>query len=267
MQRNLRHKYIKLKAQKQECIEKSVKSVIRKIVKIDRDKCDGCGLCVRACHEGAIGLIDGKARLLREDHCDGLGDCLPACPAGAISFESREAAPYDPDSAARSGLKSRAPEASPCRCPGTAPKAICREPSAGVPGGPPSGSKSRLSQWPVQIKLVAPNSRFLSGADLLIAADCTAYAFGDFHNVFIKDRIALIGCPKLDNEDYGIKLGEIFKSNEIKSVTVARMTVPCCGGLEYAVKKALRESGKSIPCRIAVVSPEGEIVEEKEAEE
>jgi ferredoxin len=240
--------------------------MIRKIIKIDPEKCDGCGLCVRACHEGAIGLIDGKARLLMEDHCDGLGDCLPACPAGAISFENREAASCDPAAAAKNKHKGSAPQASSCQCSGTAPKAVRHKSSIGEPDTPLSANKSLLSQWPVQIKLIAPEARFLSGSNLLIAADCAAYAFGDFHNVFIRDRITLIGCPKLDNEDYGIKLSEIIKNNDVKSVTVARMAVPCCGGLEYAVKKALRESGKCIPCRIAVVSPEGEIIEEKEAE-
>ncbi len=176
-----------------------------KIIKIDEKACDGCGLCVTACHEGAIGLIDGKAKLIREDYCDGLGDCLPVCPTGAISFEEREA-------------------------------------------------EKRLNQWPIQIKLVPVNAPYFTDANLLVAADCTAYAYGNFHNDFMKDRITVIGCPKLDEGNYAEKLTEIFKQNNIKSVTVARMEVPCCGGIENAVKTAIKNCGKMIPCQTVTIS-------------
>ena len=191
--------------------------MMRKIIEINEEKCDGCGACADACHEGAI----GKAKLLHEDYCDGLGDCLPACPAGAISFVEREA---------------------------LAPAV----PAADRP----------LAQWPVQIKLAPVNAPYFHGADLLIAADCTAYAYGNFHNKFMKNRVTLIGCPKLDNIDYPEKLTAILQENDIKSVTVARMEVPCCSGLERAVKAALQASGKSIPGRIAIIGTNGNIVEE-----
>ena len=206
--------------------------MIRKIITIDQDKCNGCGLCASACHEGAIGMVDGKAQLLREDYCDGLGDCLPACPTGAISFVEREAPAYDHAAV----LKAKHAAA------GTPP----------VPG--------QLSNFPVQLKLVPPTAPYFHGADLLIAADCTAFSYGNFHNDFIRNRVTLIGCPKLDVVDYSQKLEQIFANNEIRSVTVARMTVPCCGGISYAVKTALENSGKNIPVNIITISPDGQIV-------
>lgn len=206
--------------------------MLRKIIKIDEEKCNGCGLCAAACHEGAIGMIDGKAKLLREDYCDGLGDCLPACPVDAISFEVREAAAYD--EAAVLQAKQRK-EATP--------------------------SVSRLSQWPVQIKLVPVNAPYFDDANLLIAADCTAYAYGRFHEDFIKNRITLIGCPKLDEGDYADKLTTIIANNNIKSVTIVRMEVPCCGGIEQAAKRALQASGKFIPWRVVTVTTDGRLME------
>ena len=225
--------------------------MLRRIIKINQDKCSGCGLCVRACHEGAIGLVEGKARLMREDYCDGLGDCLPACPENAISFEEREAPAYN--EAAVLAAKKNAVHAG---CPGSAVKVVARnepEPAA-VP------KASCLGQWPVQIKLVPINAPFFNGADLLVAADCAAYAYGSFHEDFIRGRVTLIGCPKLDQTDYAEKLAEIFAANDIKSITVARMQGPCCGGLENAVKRALLASGKSIPCNVAVISTDGRLL-------
>lgn len=193
--------------------------MIRKIIEIQEEKCNGCGLCASACHEGAIGMVDGKARLLREDYCDGLGDCLPQCPTGAITFVEREAAPYD---------------------------------EAGI---------SRLRQWPCQIKLVPVNAPYFHKAKLLIAADCTAYTYADFHRDFMKGKITLIGCPKLDGADYSEKLTEIIKNNDIRSVTILRMEVPCCGGLEMAVKKTLQNSGKFLPWQVVTISTEGQILD------
>ena len=193
--------------------------MIRKIIEIQEEKCNGCGLCASACHEGAIGMVDGKARLLREDYCDGLGDCLPQCPTGAITFVERVAAPYD---------------------------------EAGI---------SRLRQWPCQIKLVPVNAPYFHKAKLLIAADCTAYTYADFHRDFMKGKITLIGCPKLDGADYSEKLTEIIKNNDIRSVTILRMEVPCCGGLEMAVKKALQNSGKFLPWQVVTISTEGQILD------
>ena len=228
--------------------------MIRKIIHIDHSKCNGCGACAAACHEGAIAMVEGKARLMRDDYCDGLGDCLPACPTGAISFVEREAAAYD--EAAVLAAKAKKEEKLPCGCPGTAAKAIHREQEPAVCDAP----TSQLRQWPVQIKLVPVNAPFFNGADLLIAADCTAYAYGRFHEDFIRGRICLIGCPKLDQTDYAEKLAEIFAANDIKSITLARMQVPCCGGLEKAVMRALLASGKSIPCQVKVISSEGKII-------
>ncbi len=231
--------------------------MIRKIISIDKEKCNGCGLCAEACHEGAIGMVDGKATLLREDYCDGLGDCLPACPTGAITFVEREALPYD-EQAVSEAKKKSAPLA--CGCPGTMAKAIARkpvEPEAHTPCFNPS----RLSQWPVQIKLVPVSAPYFKGADLLVAADCTAYAYGNFHQDLIKNRICLIGCPKLDMVDYTEKLTAIISNNDIKSVTVVRMEVPCCGGIENAVKQALMNSGKFIPWQVITISTDGRIVE------
>lgn len=231
--------------------------MIRKIIKIDEEKCNGCGACAAACHEGAIEMVNGKAKLMREDYCDGLGDCLPACPTNAISFEEREAPAYDEEAV----LKAKKDKAKklPCGCPGTHSKSIKRDSKADIRL---TGSvTSQLSQWPVQIKLVPVNAPYFDGADLLIAADCTAYAYGNFHNEFIRNRITLIGCPKLDEGDYAEKLTDIIKNNDIKSVTIVRMEVPCCGGIENAVKKALQASGKFIPCQVVTISTDGKIID------
>lgn len=224
--------------------------MLRKIIKIDEEKCNGCGACAAACHEGAIDMVDGKAKLMREDYCDGLGDCLPACPANAISFEEREAPAYNEAAV----LAAKAGKAH--GCPGTQAKAMPREAAVR------SAEKltSRLSQWPVQIKLAPITAPYFNGADLLIAADCTAFAYGDFHNEFIRDRITLIGCPKLDSGDYADRLAQIISGNDIKSVTVVRMEVPCCGGLENSAKRALVASGKLIPWRVVTISTEGRIL-------
>jgi len=249
----------------------------RRIIKIDENLCNGCGLCAQACHEGAIGMVDGKAKLLREDYCDGLGDCLPACPMKAITFEEREAPAYDAEAvrkaqeakkqAARGGCPGsmakaiqREPSAAPlpCGCPGSNAKAIHRENAPTAAAAPVS---SRLRQWPVQIKLVPVNAPYFDGADLLIAADCTAYAYGNFHNDIIKNRIAIIGCPKLDEGDYAEKLTQIIANNDIKSVTIARMQVPCCGGIENAAKRAIQQSGKFLPWQVLTITPDGRILE------
>ena len=200
--------------------------MIRRIITIDEEKCNGCGLCADACHEGAIGIVDGKAKLLREDYCDGLGDCLPACPMNAISFEEREAPAYNEQAVRAAAQKI-----------------------------------SRLKQWPVQIKLAPIRAPWFDSAKLLIAADCTAYAYANFHQDFMRDHVTLVGCPKLDAIDYSIKLTEILKQNDIRSITVARMEVPCCGGIEFAVKRALQESGKLIPWSVVTISTEGQIID------
>ncbi|MGI6005620.1 MAG: ATP-binding protein [Christensenellales bacterium] len=243
--------------------------MIRTIIKIDEEKCNGCALCVSACHEGAIGMVDGKAKLLRDDYCDGLGNCLPVCPTGAISFEEREAAAYDDDAvkanmAAKESMAARQEDELPCGCPGMHVRKFERqEPKEKqMPAAAPVRAQSQLSQWPVQIKLVPVNAPYFENAHLLVAADCSAYAYANFHERFIKNRIALIGCPKLDDEDYAQKLAAILKSNNIKSVTVVRMEVPCCGGIEYAVKTALRHSGKMIPWQVVTLSTDGRIIEE-----
>ncbi len=225
--------------------------MIRQIIKIDEEKCIGCGKCAVACHEGAIEMINGKAKLTREDYCDGLGDCLPACPTNAITFEEREAPAYDEAAVLAAKAKK---EALPCGCPGSNSRAIPREPAANVSSEPVS---SQLRQWPVQIKLVPVNAPYFNGANLLIAADCTAYAYGNFHNEFIRSHITLIGCPKLDAVDYAEKLTQIIAGNDIKSVTVTRMEVPCCGGIENAVKRALMASGKFIPWQVVTISTDG----------
>ena len=247
--------------------------MIRKIIKIDEEKCNGCGACAAACHEGAIEMINGKAKLTREDYCDGLGDCLPACPTDAISFELREAPAYN--EAAVKAAKEAKGDTLPCGCPGTHVKSFDRA-SIGCPGtaskslqreecscdsAPAAPMESRLSQWPVQIKLVPVNAPYFNGANLLVAADCTAYAYGNFHNEFIRKHITLIGCPKLDEGDYADKLTQIIANNDIKSVTVVRMEVPCCGGIENAVKRALMASGKFIPWRVVTISTDGRILD------
>ncbi len=232
----------------------------RRIIEIDREKCNGCGECAAACHEGAIAMADGKAQLMRDDYCDGLGDCLPACPAGAISFVEREAAAYDEKAVLANKRKKMQEAALPCGCPGTQARrigrAVCESAEA-----PRAEIVSRLSQWPVQIKLVPVNAPYFDGAKLLIAADCTAYAYAAFHEKFIKGRITLVGCPKLDGVDYSEKLTEILRNNDIRSVTVVRMEVPCCGGLENAAKTALRSSGKFISWQVVTVSTSGEILD------
>jgi len=212
--------------------------MLRKIIRIDGEKCNGCGLCAKACHEGAIGMLDGKAKLLREDYCDGLGDCLPACPTGAISFEIREASAYN--EAAVLAAKAAAQPCSACQ------------------GA--DQVENRLANFPVQLKLVPPNAPWFEGADLLIAADCTAYAYGNFHEDFIRGRMTLIGCPKLDMVDYTEKLTAIFRQNNIRSITVVRMQVPCCDGLPFAVKNAIEASGKEIPLDIVTISSGGKLL-------
>ncbi len=229
----------------------------RRIITIDKEKCDGCGLCAQACHEGAIGMEDGKAVLLKDEYCDGLGDCLPACPTGAISFEEREAAPYDEELVKARMAAKAAPL--PCGCPGSQARSLGRP--APAPGAKTVGGPSELRQWPVQIKLVPVDAGFFHGADLLIAADCAAYAHGNFHADFMRGKVTLIGCPKLDGVDYAEKLTEIFRRNPIKSVTLVRMSVPCCGGLEQAVLRALKHSGRDIPLTSVTLNTEGDIVE------
>ena len=207
--------------------------MIRRIIEIDQEKCNGCGLCAKACHEGAIGMVEGKAKLLRDDYCDGLGDCLPACPTGAITFVEREAAAYD-EAAVQAAKKQDA-------------KADIYVPS-------------QLQNFPVQIKLAPVNAPYFNGAHLLIAADCCAYAYGNFHRDFIQGKVLLIGCPKLDGVNYAEKLTQIFANNDIREITVARMTVPCCGGLPFAVENAIKDCGKEIPLKIVTISPRGEIL-------
>lgn len=241
--------------------------MIRKIIKIDEEKCNGCGACASACHEGAIGMVDGKARLLREDYCDGLGDCLPACPVNAISFEEREAPAYDEQAVKLAMAKKNNAYFS--GCPGSRTRLFDRKTKAIFSESKASENalnsnkiqESMLSQWPVQIKLVPINAPYFDGANLLIAADCTAFAYGKFHNDFIRDRITLIGCPKLDEGDYAEKLSHIISENNIKSITVARMEVPCCGGLENAVKRAIKSSGKPVPVSVATISTDGRILD------
>ena len=262
--------------------------MVRKIIKIDKNKCSGCGLCAEACLEGAIGIVDGKAKLLRDDYCDGLGNCLPVCPTGAITFEERDTAAFD-EAAVRTGEKAHANEQAnleskqgeplACGCPGSQSKSIERGSlPEGSPGGGSEGyrggarekacntamtapAETHLRQWPVQIKLVPANAPYFNNADLLVAADCAAYAYGNFHNDYIKNRITVIGCPKLDMVDYSEKLTAILKTNKIKSVTVVRMEVPCCGGIENAVVTALKDCGKMIPWQVITISNDGRILE------
>lgn len=232
--------------------------MLRKIIRIEEEKCNGCGACAAACHEGAIEMADGKARLTREDYCDGLGDCLPACPTNAITFEEREAPAYN-EEAVQKAKQQKAAAKPPCGCPGAHAKAIKREASAPIEKTAPV--MSRLSQWPCQIKLVPVNAPYFENANLLVAADCTAFAYGSFHNDFIRGHITLIGCPKLDEGDYAEKLTQIIANNNIKSVKVVRMEVPCCGGIENAVKRALQASGKLIPWQVVTISTDGKIIE------
>lgn len=237
--------------------------MIRKIIQINEEKCNGCGACAKACHEGAIAMIEGKARLMRDDYCDGLGDCLPTCPTGAIAFIEREASPYNEKAVMQNKQKKLQEQGTtlPCGCPGSQSKAMehsaCQEPQV----RPIPAVQSQLSQWPVQIKLVPVNAPYFNGAKLLIAADCTAFAYARFHEDFIKGHITLVGCPKLDSIDYSKKLTEIIQANNIKSLTIVRMEVPCCGGLEAAAKTALQNSGKFIPWQVATVSTDGKVLE------
>ncbi len=244
--------------------------MIRRVIKIDEEKCNGCGVCASACHEGAIGIVDGKAKLLRDDYCDGLGDCLPSCETNAISFEEREAADYD-EEAVKINMEKRNTEQKKLElnknqtiqfgCPGSQSRMLNHK-KLEVKNPTNEGEiVSQLNQWPVQIKLVSPNASYFNNANLLVAADCTAYAYGDFHNKFIRNKITLIGCPKLDEVDYSEKLTTILKMNDIKSVTVVRMEVPCCGGIENAVKNALKASDKIIPWQVVTISTNGEIIE------
>lgn len=239
----------------------------RRIIEINREQCNGCGACAAACHEGAISMIDGKAQLMRDDYCDGLGDCLPVCPTGAITFVEREAAAYDEKTVMENKRKMMQEKMKkegmtlPCGCPGSQTRRIEHTACAEVEE---ENAKyvSRLSQWPVQIKLVPVNAQYFDGAKLLIAADCTAYAYAAFHERFIRGHITLVGCPKLDDVDYSEKLTEIIRDNDIKSVTIVRMEVPCCGGLETAAKKALQQSGKFIPWQVVTVTVDGRLREE-----
>ncbi len=242
--------------------EEDVK-MIRRIIQIDREKCNGCGACAEACHEGAIAMVDGKAELMRDDYCDGLGDCLPACPTGAITFVEREAAAYDEQAVLENKQKKMRKEGMtlPCGCPGSQSRQIKRVEESHA-GAQCAAQESRLSQWPVQIKLVPVNAPYFDGAKLLIAADCTAYAYAAFHERFMRGHITLVGCPKLDSVDYAEKLTEIIRENDVKSVTVVRMEVPCCGGLERAAVTALKNSGKFIPWQVVTVTLDGRLKEE-----
>ena len=245
--------------------------MIRKIVHIDEEKCTGCGLCAHACHESAIAMMDGKAKLIRDDYCDGFGDCLPVCPADAISFVAREALPYDEEAVKENQRKAKEAAAAEMQKPGNGQNAaeaetMSKDGQSGTDAENDSAetsaaAPSQLRQWPVQIKLVQERASMFAGADLLVAADCTAYAYGNFHQDFIRNHVVLVGCTKLDDIDYSEKLARIFMRNEIKSITVARMEVPCCGGMERAVKMAVKESGKKIPVKTVVISTEGEILQ------
>lgn len=246
--------------------------MIRQIIHIDEEKCNGCGLCANACHEGAIAIIDGKAKLIRDDYCDGMGDCLPNCPTGAITFENREAAAYD-EAAVEANKKKKQMEAMqkkmqesgmqiPHSCPGSAMRQMNRKVNQDQAiDTEVSGTTSMLTNWPVQIKLAPIQAPCFNGAKLLIAADCTAYAYASFHKDFIKGKTTLIGCPKLDNIDYSEKLTEIIRNNDIASVTIVRMEVPCCGGLEMAAKKAIQASGKFLPWQVVTISIDGNIID------
>lgn len=237
--------------------------MLRKIIQIDEEKCNGCGACATACHEGAIAMNGGKAKLIRDDYCDGLGDCLPTCPTGAITFVEREAAAYDEQAVMQNKQKKTQEQgaALPCGCPGSQSKVIEHSVCQTERINEMSAPQSRLSQWPVQIKLVPVSAPYFNGARLLIAADCTAYAYANFHEKFIRNHVTLVGCPKLDGVDYSEKLMEIIQSNDIKSLTIVRMEVPCCSGLEIAAKTALQNSGKFIPWQVVTISTDGNIVD------
>lgn len=249
--------------------------MVRRIIQIDEDKCNGCGACASACHEGAIGMIDGKAKLLRDDYCDGLGDCLPTCPTGAIQFVEREAAAYDEeavkenmkkraakniDKSEISGTQSNQPSQLSGGCPGSRMRTLRQQAEADVvipENVSDERPVSQLAQWPCQIKLVPTNAPYFNGAKLLIAADCTAYAYANMHREFMRGKVTIIGCPKLDDIDYSEKLTTIIRDNDIKEVTIVRMEVPCCGGLEMAAKKAIQDSGKFLPWQVVTISIDG----------
>lgn len=230
--------------------------MIRRIIQIDQEKCNGCGACAEACHEGAIGMVDGKAQLLRDDYCDGLGDCLPTCPTGAITFVQREAAAYD-EAAVKANMEKKK-ESHHSGCPGHQMR--CFDRSQEVTNRQ-EDIPSQLAQWPCQIKLVPVNAPYFQGAKLLIAADCTAFAYANMHREFMQGKITLVGCPKLDSVDYSEKLTQILQNNDIRSLTIVRMEVPCCGGLEMAAKKALQDSGKFIPWQVVTISVDGKILD------
>lgn len=231
--------------------------MIRRIIEINEEKCNGCGACAAACHEGAIGMVDGKAKLLRDDYCDGLGDCLPTCPTGAITFVEREAAAYDEQAVLENQKNTQSPAH--VGCPGSRMRQFSHRGAVQTPAQ--ISAPSQLGQWPCQIKLVPVNAPYFDRAKLLIAADCTAFAYANLHQEFMRGKITLIGCPKLDSIDYREKLAEIIRSNDIQSVTIVRMEVPCCGGLEFAAKKALQESGKFIPWQVVTISVDGKLVD------
>ncbi len=240
--------------------------MLRKIIHIDEEKCNGCGLCAEACHEGAIDIVDGKAKLVRENFCDGFGDCLPNCPTGAISFEEREAPAYDAAAVKKAQEARKMDEMKYINheggCPGSRMMQFQREEAMQEGHSVQAGrSVSRLAQWPCQIKLVPTQAPFFDGAKLLIAADCTAYAYANMHEDFMRGKVTIIGCPKLDGVDYSKKLTGIIRDNDIKSVTIVRMEVPCCGGLQRAAENALRESGKFIPWQVVTISRDGRILE------
>lgn len=236
--------------------------MVRKIIEINEELCNGCSLCASACHEGAIEMQNGKAVLVRDDYCDGLGDCLPVCPTRAITFVEREAAAYDHAAVERNkAQKAETPAPLACGCPGTHEKTIERPAAMPAPSAQ-GAAPSELTNWPVQLRLANPAAPYFKNAKLLVAADCTAYAYGNIHGDFIRGRVALIGCPKLDPDDYAEKLGEILAANDIESLTVVKMEVPCCNGIADAAKRALQASGKMIPWRVVTVTTDGQLIEE-----